>query len=73
MGQAIQAQCIQSDVKAMDFQLQAKDLNDISAVIDFSSPEGFVDCVNVCIENASCCKTTHRLSSRHTQPAGQTI
>ena len=52
MGQAIQAQCIQSDVKAMDFQLQAKDLNDISAVIDFSSPEGFVDCVNVCIENS---------------------
>ena len=52
MGQAIQAQCIQSDVKAMDFQSQAKDLNDISAVIDFSSPEGFVDCVNVCIENS---------------------
>ena len=52
MGQAIQAQCTQSDVKAMDFQLEAKDLNDISAVIDFSSPEGFVDCVNVCIENS---------------------
>ena len=41
MGQAIQAQCKQSDLKAMDFHSQEKDLNNISAVIDFSSPDGF--------------------------------
>ena len=52
MGQAIQAQCKQSDVKAMDFQAATKDLNNISAVIDFSSPEGLTACVNFCIENS---------------------
>jgi 4-hydroxy-tetrahydrodipicolinate reductase len=51
MGQAIQAQCKQCDVKAFDFQAKAKDLNHISAVIDFSSLEGFIACVNFCIEN----------------------
>ena len=52
MGQAIQAQCKQSDVKAIDFQAATKDLNNISAVIDFSSPEGLTACINFCIENS---------------------
>ena len=51
MGQAIQAQCKQLDVKVSDFQSKAIDLNDISAVIDFSSPEGFKACISSCIEN----------------------
>ena len=51
MGQAIQAQCKQSDLKAMDFHSQEKDLNNISAVVDFSSPDGFITCANYCIEN----------------------
>tara|TARA_Y100000746_G_scaffold182913_1_gene161082 strand:+ start:86 stop:724 length:639 start_codon:yes stop_codon:yes gene_type:complete len=51
MGQAIQAQCKQSDLKAMDFHSQEKDLNNISAVVDFSSPDGFIACTNYCIEN----------------------
>ena len=52
MGQAIQAQCKQSDVKAMDFQAATKDLNNTSVVIDFSSPEGLTACINFCIENS---------------------
>ena len=51
MGQAIQAQCKQFDLKVMDFNAQVKDLNNISAVIDFSSPDGFITCANYCIEN----------------------
>jgi len=51
MGQAIQAQCKQLDVKVSDFQSKAIDLNDISAVIDFSSPEGLKACISSCIEN----------------------
>ena len=51
MGQAIQDQCKQSDLKVMDFNAQVKDLNNISAVIDFSSPDGFITCANYCIEN----------------------
>ena len=51
MGQAIQAQCKQSDMQAMDFHSLEKDLNNISAVIDFSSPDGFIACANYCIEN----------------------
>ena len=52
MGQDIQAQCKQSDVQAIDFQAPTKDLNNISAVIDFSSPEGLTACINFCIENS---------------------
>ena len=52
MGQAIQAQCKQSDIQAIDFQAATKDLNNISAVIDFSSPEGLTACINFCIENS---------------------
>jgi len=51
MGQAIQAQCKLSDIKASDFQTDIIALSDISAVIDFSSPKGFIDAVNFCIEN----------------------
>ena len=51
MGQAIQAQCMQLNIKVSDFQSKAIDLNDISAVIDFSSPDGFIACINFCIEN----------------------
>ena len=53
MGQSIQAHCKKSELKATDFkEVKAKDINDISAVIDFSSPEGFIACVNFCIENS---------------------
>ena len=45
MGQAIQAQCTQLN-KVSDFQSKAIDLNDISAVIDFSSPGGLKTCIN---------------------------
>jgi len=38
MGHAMQAQCKQFDIIAFDFQAKAKDLNHVSAVIDFSSP-----------------------------------
>jgi len=51
MGQAIQAQCKQLDVKVSDFKSKAIDLNNISAVIDFSSPGGFKACISLCIEN----------------------
>jgi len=51
MGQAIQAQCKQSDMQAMDFHSLEKDLNSISAVIDFSSPDGFIACIKYCIEH----------------------
>ncbi|MDC0332745.1 4-hydroxy-tetrahydrodipicolinate reductase [Gammaproteobacteria bacterium] len=51
MGQAIQAQCKQFDIIAFDFQAKAKDLYHVSAVIDFSSPTGFISCINFCIEH----------------------
>ena len=71
MGQSIQAQCNQSDVKVMDFQREVKDLNDISAVIDFSSPDGFIACVNFCIENSiPLISGTTGLSSEHLEKVG---
>ena len=51
MGQAIQAQCKKSNIKALDFQAKGIDLNSLSAVIDFSSPEGFIVSVNFCLKN----------------------
>ena len=51
MGQAIQAQCKKSHIKALNFQAKSKDLNNISAVIDFSSPDGFIVSVNFCLKN----------------------
>ena len=50
MGQAIQAQCKLFDIQASDLRADAVTLSDISAVIDFSSPKGFVDSVNFCIK-----------------------
>ena len=51
MGQAIQAQCKKSDIRALDFQAKNIDLKNISAVIDFSSPDGFIVSVNFCLKN----------------------
>ena len=51
MGQAIQAQCKKSNIKAQDFQAKGIDLISISAVIDFSSPEGFIISVNFSLKN----------------------
>ena len=50
MGQAIQTQCKQFDIEALDFEDKPKDLTNISVVIDFSSPKGFSNCVNFCME-----------------------
>ena len=71
MGQAIQAQCKQFDVKVSDFQSKAIDLNNISAVIDFSSPEGFITCANYCIENSiPLISGTTGLSDEHLELVG---
>ena len=71
MGQAIQAQCEQFDFKAMDFQEEAKDLNNVSAVIDFSSPDGFITCVDFCIENSiPLISGTTGLSANHLEKVG---
>ena len=51
MGQAIQAQCKKSNIRALDFQAKSMDLKNISAVIDFSSPDGFIVSVNFCLKN----------------------
>ena len=51
MGQAIQAQCKIAGIKASDFQDDVEDLNDISAVIDFSAPNGFIFSIKFCIEH----------------------
>ena len=51
MGQAIQAQCKKSDIRALDFQAKNIDLKNISAVIDFSSPDGFIASLNFCLNN----------------------
>ena len=71
MGQAIQAQCEQFDFKAMDFQEEAKDFNNVSAVIDFSSPDGFITCVDFCIENSiPLISGTTGLSANHLEKVG---
>ena len=71
MGQAIQAQCEQFDFKDIDFQEEAKDLNDVSAVIDFSSPDGFITCVDFCIENSiPLISGTTGLSANHLEKVG---
>ncbi len=52
MGQAIQAQCkTLSDIKVNDFLAKEKNPIDVSAVIDFSSPEGFVNALRFCVKN----------------------
>tara|TARA_B100000900_G_scaffold390679_1_gene384609 strand:- start:104 stop:745 length:642 start_codon:yes stop_codon:yes gene_type:complete len=52
MGQAIQAQCKKlSDIEVSDFQAKEFDANSVSALIDFSSPDGFTVALNFCKEN----------------------
>ena len=52
MGQAIQAQCkMLSDIQVNDFLAKEKKPNNVSAVIDFSSPEGFVNALRFCVKN----------------------
>ena len=52
MGQAIQSQCkTLSDIKVNDFLAKEKNPIDVSAVIDFSSPEGFVNALRFCVKN----------------------
>lgn len=52
MGQAIQAQCEKlTDIQVSDFQAKEFDLNSISALIDFSSPDGFNVALKFCKEN----------------------
>ncbi len=52
MGQAIQAQCEKlTDIQVSDFQAKEFDLNNISALIDFSSPDGFNAALKFCKEN----------------------
>ena len=51
MGQAIQAQCEKlTDIQVSDFQAKEFDLNNISALIDFSSPDGFAVALKFCKE-----------------------
>ena len=52
MGKAIQAQCKKfSDIQISDFQAKKFDSNSVSALIDFSSPDGFTVALKFCIEN----------------------
>ena len=52
MGQAIQAQSRKlTDIQVSDFQAKEFDSNGISALIDFSSPEGFNIALKFCKEN----------------------
>lgn len=52
MGQAIQAQCEKlTDIRVSDFQAREFDSNGISALIDFSSPDGFNIALKFCKEN----------------------
>ena len=52
MGQAIQAQCKKlSDIEVADFQAKKFDSNSISALIDFSSPDGFTEALKFCKDN----------------------
>jgi len=52
MGQAIQAQCKKlTDIQVSDFQANELNLNSVSALIDFSSPDGFTAALKFCKEN----------------------
>ena len=52
MGQAIQAQCKKlTDIQVSDFQAKEFDSKSVSALIDFSSPDGFTVALKFCIEN----------------------
>ena len=52
MGRAIQAQCKKlSDIHISDFHAKDFDSNSISALLDFSAPDGFTEALKFCIEN----------------------
>ena len=52
MGRAIQAQCKKlSDIQISDFHAREFDSNSVSALIDFSVPDGFTEALNFCVEN----------------------
>ena len=52
MGRAIQAQCKKlSDIHISDFHAKDFDSNDVSALIDFSAPDGFTESLKFCKEN----------------------
>tara|TARA_Y100000768_G_scaffold210839_1_gene158819 strand:+ start:197 stop:838 length:642 start_codon:yes stop_codon:yes gene_type:complete len=52
MGQAIQAQCKKfTDIQVSDFQANDFNSNSVSALIDFSSPDGFTVALKFCKEN----------------------
>ena len=52
MGRAIQAQCkTMPDIKVHDFQAEETEFCDETVVIDFSSPQGFVNALQFCIKN----------------------
>ncbi len=52
MGRAIQAQCkTMSDIQVNDFQAKEMEFSNESVVIDFSSPQGFVNALQFCIKN----------------------
>ena len=52
MGRAIQAQCKKlSDIQISDFHAKEFDSKSISALIDFSAPDGFIEALNFCKEN----------------------
>jgi len=52
MGQAIQAQCKKlTDIQVSDFKAKEFDLNSVSALIDFSSPDGFAVALKFCRKN----------------------
>ena len=52
MGRAIQAQCKKlSDIHISDFHAKDFDSNDVSALIDFSAPDGFTEALKFCEKN----------------------
>tara|TARA_B100000989_G_scaffold31186_1_gene19918 strand:+ start:1745 stop:2386 length:642 start_codon:yes stop_codon:yes gene_type:complete len=52
MGRAIQAQCKKlSNTYISDFHIKDFDSNNISALIDFSAPDGFTEALRFCKEN----------------------
>ena len=49
MGKAIQAQCKKlSDIQISDFHEKNIDFNSVSALIDFSAPNGFTEALKFC-------------------------
>tara|TARA_B100000676_G_scaffold89931_1_gene89607 strand:- start:1129 stop:1770 length:642 start_codon:yes stop_codon:yes gene_type:complete len=52
MGQAIQAQCKKiPDIQISDFHAKDKIRETVTALIDFSSPDGFTEALKYCVES----------------------